>query len=343
MTATATAISAVPRAHAPRVTTSGLLIAVTSALAFSSSGPVMKPLLEAGWSLGAALLMRMGLAGLVLAPALVAAMVRERRFLRRHGAIIVAFGLTAVAGCQVFFFSAMQRMPVAIALLIQYLAPILLVALAWVRTRRTPSSLVLAGSVVAIVGLVLVVDISGARFDALGTLFALGAAVCVAAYFLIAERAGDSLPPLALASGGLLVGAALMAVLCAAGVLPFAAPDVTIVLGDMQLAWWVPVLWVGGVATTLGYALGVMAVPRVGSRVASFVGLSEVLFALGFAWLLLGEAPSPVQFAGGALILLGVVLVRMDASSAAPLPSAELPALTAPVEQHPSGAPADRR
>ena len=48
-----------------------------------------------------------------------------------------------------------------------------------------------------------------------------------------------------------------------------------------------------------------MAVPRIGSRVASFVGLSEVLFALGFAWLFLAEVPAPIQFAGGALILAG--------------------------------------
>src|SRR4051794_151084 len=193
-----------------RLRTSGLVMAVASALAFSSSGPFIKPLLEAGWSIGAALLVRMGVAGLVLAPAVVLAIRRERSFLRRHWRLILGFGLTAVAGCQIFFFSAMQRMPVAVALLIQYLAPVLLVVLAWVRTRRAPSRLVLAGSVVAIVGLVLVVDISGASFDLLGVLLALGAAVCVGAYFLIAERAGDDLPPLALASGGLLVGAALM-------------------------------------------------------------------------------------------------------------------------------------
>ena len=80
-----------------------------------------------------------------------------------------------------------------------------------------------------------------------------------------------------------------------------------------------------GIATTVGYAFGVMAVPRIGSRVASFVGLSEVLFALGFAWIFLSEVPAPIQFAGGALILLGVILVRADAqSSARPRQSAAL-------------------
>src|SRR6478735_6679513 len=141
---TSTASLTLPQvASASRIRTAGL------ALAVSSSGPVVKPLLDEGWSLGAALLIRMGISGLLLSPALIVAIVRERSFLRRHGMLILGFGLTAVAGCQLLFFSAMQRMPVAIALLIQYLAPVLLVGLAWVRTRRAPSRLALVGSAVA--------------------------------------------------------------------------------------------------------------------------------------------------------------------------------------------------
>jgi drug/metabolite transporter (DMT)-like permease len=298
-----------------RVSTAGLVLAVASALAFSSSGPFIKPLLEAGWSLGAALVVRMGVAGLILSPALFIALRRQRGFLRRHGMLILAFGLMPVLGCQLFFFSAMQRMPVAVALLIQYLAPVMLVAFVWLRTRRAPSALVLWGSSVAIVGLVLVVDISGASFDLLGTLFALAAAVCVCAYFVISERAGDDLPPLALAAGGLLTGAVIMGALCLTGIMPFEAPAVSVALAGAEVPWFVPLLWVAAIATTLGYAMGVMAVPRIGSRVASFVGLSEVLFALGFAWIFLAEVPAPIQFAGGALILVGVVLVRADAQS----------------------------
>ena len=308
--------------------TTGLVLGIASALAFSSSGPFVKPLLEAGWSLGAALLVRMGVAGLLLSPALFLAMRRQRGFLRRHWRLVLGFGLMPVLGCQLFFFSAMQRMPVAVALLIQYLAPVMLVAAVWVRTRKAPSALVLWGSVVAMVGLVLVVDISGASFDLLGTLLALAAAVCVCAYFVISERAGDDLPPLALAASGLLTGAIIMGLLCLTGIMPFVAPDVTVVLAGAEVPWWMPLLWVAAIATTLGYAFGVMAVPLIGSRVASFVGLSEVLFALGFAWIFLGEVPAPVQFVGGALILVGVVLVRADASSTG---NPKGPAATTPV------------
>lgn len=321
--------TATPSPRASRRTL-GLMLGIASALAFSSSGPFVKPLLEAGWSLGAALVVRMGVAALLLSPFLVRALVRDRAVLLRNWRLILGLGLTGMAGCQLFYFSALQRMPVAVALLIQYLAPVLLVLLAWVRTRRAPSRLVLGGSLAAIVGLVLVVDITGARFDLLGTVFALCAAVCVAAYFLLLERAEDRIPPLALASASLWVGAALIGVLIGVGVLPFAAPAVTVVLGGVEVAWWVAIGWIACIATTLGYGFGVPAVPMMGARVASFVGLSEVLFALLFAWLLLGEQPTLIQALGGALIVGGVVLVRADASGTPRGEAARVPAAPAP-------------
>lgn len=326
MAASSPSLDLMPSAVRSAGLTTGVVFGLVSAFTFSTSGPMVKPLLEAGWSLAAVLLVRMAVAGLLLSPLLVRAERRDPGLIARRWRIIVGFGLTGVAGCQLLYFAAMQRMPVAVALLLQYLAPILLVLWAWARTRRTPSRLVIGGSLAALVGLVLVVDVTGARFDLLGTLFALGAAVCVALYFVILDRAADDVPPLAFASGGLLTGAVLMGVLGVTGILPFAAPPVEVVLAGMTVPWFVPLIWVAAVATTLGYAFGVLAVPRLGSRLASFVGLSEVLFAVGFAWVLLGEQPSLVQALGGALIVGGVVLVRADAGAQPRGEAARLPA-----------------
>lgn len=301
-----------------RVATAGIVMALTSAIAFAASGPLVKPLLEAGWSLTTVLTLRMGLAGLVLSPALVRAIRARPGFLRRNAVSLVLFGLMPVAGCQVLYFSALQRMPVAVALLIQYLAPVFLVLFAWVRTRAVPSRLVLAGSGIAVAGLVLVVDIGGAQFDPLGTIFALGAALCVCVYFTMSARAGDDLPPLALSAGGLLVGTVVLAALGATGIMPFTIGASSVVFQGAEIPAWLPILYVGAVGTSVGYALGVMAMPRVGERLGSFLGLSEVLFALMFAWMLLGETPLPIQFVGGVLILGGVVLIRRDAQVGTP-------------------------
>lgn len=66
-----------------------------------------------------------------------------------------------------------------------------------------------------------------------------------------------------------------------------------------------------GMSTVLAYLLGIEGGARLGTRVASFVGLNEVLFSIVATWALLGELPAPIQFAGGALILTEVVLVRL--------------------------------
>lgn len=103
-----------------------------------------------------------------------------------------------------------------------------------------------------------------------------------------------------------------MAVLVGTGVFAYATPAVEVVLAGHTFPWWVPLLWVIVVATAAGYAFGVRATSLLGSRVASFVGLTEVLFALLIAWLVIGEVPSVAQALGGALILSGVILVRAD-------------------------------
>ena len=311
----------VPTTHADHRAI-GILTGLASALAFASSGSFLKPLIEAGWSTGAAASVRMTGAAIVLLPVLIVALRRDPRILQRNWVIIVGFGATGVAGCQLFYLAAIQRMPVGVALLVQYLAPVLLVGLAWIRTRRAPGRLVLLGSAVSIVGLVFVIDIGGATFDALGVLFALGAAVSLGGYFLLSERAGDGLPPLVLAAAGLVVGALFSGGLSLVGVLPFTAPPVDIVLAGVTVPWYVPLAWVILIATALAYGLGVLAVTQIGSRVASFVGLSEVLFAILIAWIVLGEQPSFVQVIGGALIVAGVVFVRVGtAATVVPVPN----------------------
>ena len=168
------------------------------------------------------------------------------------------------------------------------------------------------GAAIAFVGLVLMLDIiTGAEVDVAGILWALAAMVGAATYFLLSAKADTGLPPIALAGGGLLLGAIALTVAGLAGILPIAwtTDDITYRFGTVP--WFVPVLAIGLVATALAYVLGIASTRMLGSRLASFVALSEVVAALLFGWLLLGQLPDLLQALGGALVLVGVVVVKL--------------------------------
>src|SRR3954451_17444857 len=119
----------------PSSMSSGLLAALVSAVAFSTSGAFIKPLLEAGWSPVAAVTARALTAGLVLLPFVLLSLRGRWAALRRGWRRVLGMGLVGVAFTQAAYFAAIQRIPVATALLIEYLAPLLLVGFAWAATR----------------------------------------------------------------------------------------------------------------------------------------------------------------------------------------------------------------
>jgi len=290
---------------------SGLLAAVLSAAAFGTSGSFAKALLDTGWSSGAIVLLRVGGAALVLiVPALMAARGRWG-LVRRESGLILVYGLVAVAGCQVAYFNAVQHLSVGVALLLEYCGTVLVVLWMWLQTRRPPRRLTWLGILVALLGLWLVLDITGrSRPDAGGVLWGLLAAVGLAVFFVSAGNSNSGLPPVVYAAFGMAVGAVALAVLGLFRVLPMRFVTTDVVVAAQRLPWWGAIGELAVVAAAAAYLLGTFATRRLGSTVASFAGLSEVLFAILFAWLLLGELPHPVQLVGGVLIVLGVVAVR---------------------------------
>lgn len=292
----------------------GMALAVVSAATFGTSGTFASSLISAGWSPGAAVLARIVAAALLLtAPALI--QLRGRRAaLRREAGRAAAFGLFAVAGCQLFYFNAIARIPVSVALLIEYLGTVLVVGWLWLRHRQRPRRLTIAGAVTAISGLALVLNLGGTgRIDPIGVMWALLAAVGLAIFFLLSAASdNESLPPLAMTWIGMCTGAGVLALLGLAGIVPLTAAAGSVRLLGHRVSWIVPVLGLSLVAVVIAYVAGIGAARRLGAKLASFVGMAEVLFATLFAWLLIGQLPSGLQFLGGACILAGVALVRLD-------------------------------
>lgn len=289
----------------------GLGLALASALAFGGSGVAAKPLIEAGLDPLHVVWLRVAGAALMMLPVAV----RHRALPRRRPALLAGFGLLAVAGVQACYFAAISRIPVGVALLIEYLAPALV--LGWVRfvQRRPVTRAAALGVVLAAGGLACVVEVwSGLSFDALGLVLALGAACCQVGYFILADQgsdAGEAAPdPLGVIAYGLLVGAAVLTAVARPWSMDWSVLGGSADLNGTAVPAAVLLAWIVLVATVIAYVTGVLSVRRLSPQVAGVVACLEAVIATVLAWVLLGEHLSAPQVAGGAVVLVGAFIAQ---------------------------------
>ena len=301
----------------------GMALAVLSAATFSTSGTFASALIGDGWSPGAAVLIRIGVAALLLTVPAVIQLRGRWALLRRNARGVAAFALLAIAVPQVCFFNAVALIPVGVALLLEYLGIVLVVGWLWLRHGQRPRRLTVAGGAVAIAGLAMVLDLAGpGRINPVGVVWALLGAVGLASFFLLSAGDGrEQLPPIGMAWAGMCAATAGLAAAGWAGLLTMTASTGSVHLLGHQVNWIMPVLGLALLAAVISYVAGIGGARRLGARLASFVSLSEMLFGILFAWLLLGQLPSAIQLLGGAFIIGGVAMVRLDELRPPPAPA----------------------
>ena len=291
---------------------SGLALAVASAASFGLSGALATGLFRTGWSAGAVVLVRLGLGAVVLAPFTVMDLRGRWAALGRHAHLVVLYGAVPMALAQFAYFSAVTRMAVGPALLIEYTAPAAVVGWLWLRRGERPTRLTLAGAAVCVLGLGLVLDLlGGPPLNVIGVGWALLAMVGAATYFVLGSDGLAGVPPVGLAGSGLVVAAASLGLLAVIGVLPLHAATIAPTYAGTAVPWWLPLLLLAAITCALAYCAGIAAIRRIGSRVASFVGLLEVVAGVVWAWLLLTQIPGLLQLVGGVLLLTGIAVVRL--------------------------------
>lgn len=299
----------------------GLVLSLIASVTFGTSGVVARSLLDSGWSPLAAVVTRASGAALLLVPAAVVQLRGDFGRLRTSWRHLVLLGLFGVGGAQFCYFAAVDRMPVGIALLIEYQGPLLLILWTWARTRIAPPRLVLVGAALATIGLVLILDIRGGGLDPVGVAYACGAAVCVAFYFHLSGTPDPGrVPPIATSAAAMVVGAAALVVVGGAGILPMDFSTERADLFGVEVEWWWAAIAVVVLCTAIPYSTSIAAMGHLGARVGSFVSLLELLAAIVFAWIVVNETPTAVQGVGGLVMLAGIVCVQAgDVSSREPL------------------------
>ena len=290
----------------------GLIFALLSAATFGVSGPFAKSLIESGWSPGGAVFARVAGGALVMMVIAVATQWPRLRQVSTHTRTVLLYGVFAISGVQLCFFNAVQHLTVGVALLLEYLAPIIVIGWAWITKGARPSVQPLLGAAVALIGAAVVIDVFGsAEISAVGVAWGLAAAACLAVYFVISERADGDLHPVVLAASGLTVSAVVIGALGLVGVLPLHFSASNAVVADHSVNVWLPVVVLVLVSTVIAYLTGIAAITLLGPTIGSLVALTEVLCAVVAAWILVGESVTALQAVGGAAIIAGLVLARL--------------------------------
>jgi drug/metabolite transporter (DMT)-like permease len=236
--------------------------------------------------------------------------------------VLAGFG-ACVAAVNLAYYLAIDHLPVGVAVALQYTGPAMLVAATTLLARDAgsggpggsslaprsvgnPGRLAWAAAGLTLAGAVLVsraLEGLGALEPA-GLAAGLASAVLFAAYLLSAELAGRrGAEPATTLLWGFLVAVAIWAVAVPWWSWPVAT------LADPAVA--AAVLGVGLVGTLLPFALAVGAVRVISAATAGIAATSEPVFAVAFAWVLLGQRLNPAQLAGAALVVAGVVLAQL--------------------------------
>jgi drug/metabolite transporter (DMT)-like permease len=286
-----------------------------AATLFAVNGSVSKVVLQSGISSLELTQVRSAGAFLGFLVVLAALSPRSLRFRRRELPYLAVFGVTGVAFVQWFYFLSIDRLPIGIALLIEYLAP-LLVAL-WARyvMREHVRSRIWLALFLALVGLSLVVEAwSGVTLDGVGVAAALAAAVAYAVYILMAERGVGTRDPVSLTCYGFLFAALFWTIVQPWWRFPADRVDDQVsLLGNLattELPVWLLMLFVVVAGTMTTFGLVVAALRHISATRVAIVAMLEPVAASLVAYVWLDEALSIVQLTGGAVVLAAIVLAQ---------------------------------
>lgn len=294
----------------------GVGLVVLGATCFTINAGVSRVALRAGVEPAMLTTIRVTCTFLVLLAA--AACFRRTALQRPRGrmlVLVVAHGLIGVAALQWTYFVAIDRLPVGMALLLEYQAPVIVALWARFGQREPVRPRLWFGLVLAVGGLAAATEVwKGAKFDGVGVLAGLAAAICFAGYFLIGEAGVGSLDPLRVILWSFGVATvALNLVTPLTGFDTGRLSDRVSLLGaldDHTAPLWLVLGWVVVLGTLVPFFAELFALSFVKATTVTVIALLEPIgvSALGWAWF--GESLGPVAVLGCVAVVAGIVIAQ---------------------------------
>jgi drug/metabolite transporter (DMT)-like permease len=303
-----------PVAQVDRRPVIGYGLYLVAAVLFALNGTVSKYLLIGGVPWQRLSQLRVTLAFVILLLVVAATQRHRLRLHRSEVPRLLVYGVLGIAATQSLYFLAIQQLPVGVALLFEFTAPIM-VAL-WFRfvMREPVRDRVFAALLLAMVGLAMVAQVwQGFSLDVVGVTAALGAAVALALYYLQGEKLVVHRDPVSLTMWGFAFAALFWALAQPWWLFPWESLDITASpFGESGPAvpGWALVTYMVVLGTVVPFALVLASLRHLRATQASVVGMTEPVIAAAIAYVLLGEALTPVQMLGGAVVLAGVLLAE---------------------------------
>jgi drug/metabolite transporter (DMT)-like permease len=293
----------------------GVGLVVLGAACFTVNAGVSRVALRAGVEPAMLTTIRVTFTFLVLV--VVAALFRRTALRPPSGrllVLVIAHGLVGVAALQWTYFVAIDRLPVGMALLLEYQAPVIVALWARFGQREQVRPRLWLGLVLAVGGLAAATEVwKGAKFDGLGVLAGLAAAVCFACYFLIGEAGVGALDPLRVILWSFGVATVVLNVAS-----PITGFDGTLgrhvsllgSLDDVSVPLWLVLGWVVVLGTLVPFFAELFALSLIRATTVTVIALLEPIgvSALGWAWF--DESLGPVAILGCVAVVAGIVIAQ---------------------------------
>jgi drug/metabolite transporter (DMT)-like permease len=300
--------------HEPRPALGYAMVAIAATL-FAVNGTVSKVILKSG--ITAQELTEVRCAGALVGIVLLAAATRPAslRLRLEELPLVVALGIGGLALVQWSYFYAIARLEIGIALLIQFVGPILVALWARFVFGEHVRQRIWLALCLALAGLTLIVQVwSGGKLSSAGIVAAVVAAITYAAYILLAERGVRRRDPISLSAWGFLFATLFWSLLAPWWDFPGGRIDDSVsLLGNLassHLSVWLLMLWMIVLGTIVPFLLVVGALRHISATRAGVTGMLEPVVAILVAWAWLGESLDPVQLGGAGLTLAGICLAQ---------------------------------